>query len=676
MTALLTPVLRETLAGVRCTLAWQDPDDPLLWYETESYGASHLQKRGEWVQDRSPLTVEGAGYQGSPEVWLSPSIFCSPRSWWQHVAAHPRLTVVPVFLHRGRLVIGPGFTQHGPVCPTCAALRLAQASPYPRLFKALLAGPITCLAGSSLEAAWAALGQAAVASFAVEQCERLRSGAMLSLSLSDEHDEARWHRVLPPPGDHPHHEIAKDAAHLFGVPALPWSVPHDSHAHPAGDLPLTDAFVGPLLVTGSVPKQPGEPRDIEAFVTIAGHLGTLTRWHPDVSGSGLSFSAEHARGASLGEAVERYSGNYIPRARLIYSSENELGRAGRSYVSLERFCPFTTEQQATATWPFAVSTRDTRLPWIEACVLGAEGETALLPAEAVFLGLSRFTGQQSHIPVPLAGIAAHTSLPAATTAAVLELIERDASMLWWHGGIPAERLVDLPPALQEQLERGVPQTIRQWYLLLAAGMPGFTVVGCLHDREHDVLGLGFATRQNLADALRKASAESWQLRRLSLQLLDRGSDLWRDIDRERLPMPTRPFRADRHYAESFRGDFADMHQLTYNTQYFLDPRTHPAALARLTGEPCSFAEAQAAQQDASGDPVSQCIAHLGRRGERLYRVDLTTPDMRALGLTTVRVTCPGLVGNTPTAFLPLGHQRFAEARRRGAQPYLAPMPHA
>lgn len=395
-----------------------------------------------------------------------------------------------------------------------------------------------------------------------------------------------------------------------------------------------------------------------------------------MSGSGLSFSAEQARGASLGEAVERYSGNYIPPARLTYASERELARAGRSYVALARFCPFTAEQQATATWPFAAHTPDTRLPWVEACVLGAGHETALLPAEGVYLGLARFTGQQSHIPVPLAGVAAHTSLEAATSAAVLELVERDASMLWWHGGLPARQLVELPRALQEQVGRAVPQSIRQWYLLLSTDLPGFTVAGCLHDREHDVLALGFATRPSLSDALRKASAESWQLRRLSLQLLDRGSDLWQDIDRERLPMPTRPFRADRRYADSFRVDFADMHQLTYNTQYFLDPRTHPSALVRLTGEPCSFAEAQTSQEGTSGDLVGLCVAHLARAGERLYRVDLATPDMGALGLTTVRVACPGLVGNTPTAFLPLGHQRFAQASGQGAQTYLAPMPHA
>jgi len=622
------------------------------------------------------VSSDAVGRLASPGLLLVQSIFCTPRAWWQQVTSHPQATIVPLFFHRGYLVIGPGFQQGEGICPTCAVLRLAQAFPHPRMFTALLSGHITQGTSTSLETLWAILGQESLAHFAATHRDRLESGSLAVLSLLDEQAEVQWHRILPPPGDHPFHEIKSEVALLCGIPGIPWSnTSREEHRH-VGQQPLIDAFVGPLLTTASLPAHPGEPPGIASAVTLAGHLGKFTRWHPDVSGSGLSFSEEYARGASLGEAVERYSGNYIPPSRLIYATEYELEHAGRPCVSLERFCPFTREQKASATWPFASHTSDTRLPWVEASVLGEGQETTLLPAEAVFLGLARVTKQQSHIPVPLAGIAAHTSREAATTAALLEVIERDASMLWWHGGLPARQLVELPRALQEQVERDVPQTIRQWYLLLSTDMPGFTVAGCLHDREHDVLVLGFATRPNLADALRKASAESWQLRRLSLQLLDRGSDLWRDIDRERLPMPTRPFRADRRYAESFREDYADMHQLTYCTQFFLDPRTHPPALARLTGEPCSFAEVLASQKVSPDELAALCIAHLAQRGERLYRVDLTTPDMGTLGLTTVRVACPGLVGNTPTAFLPLGHPRFAEASRQGAQTYLAPMPHA
>jgi len=626
--------------------------------------------------ERPFVSSEAVGRFAGPGLFLVQSLFCAPSSWWHEVTSHPQTTVVPLFFHRGYLVIGPGFQQGEGICPTCAALRLAQAFPDPQRFTALLCGHITAGTSTTLETLWAILGQESLAHFAVTHRDRLETGELAALPLLEEQAEVQWHGILPPPGDHPFHEIEAEVALLCGVPDVPWSNPSRGEQRHVGRQPLVDAFVGPLLTTVSLPAHPGEPPGIASAVTLTGHLGRFTRWHPDVSGSGLSFSEESARGASLGEAVERYSGNYIPPSRLTYVTENELEHTGRPYVSLARFCPFTREQKATTTWPFAAHTGDSCLPWVEASVLGEGQETTLLPAEAVFLGLVRVTGQQSRIPVPLAGIAAHTSQEAATTAALLEIIERDASILWWHGGLPARQLVGLPRALQEQVEQDVPQAIRQWYLLLSTDMPGFTVAGCLHDREHDILVLGFATRMDLADALRKASAESWQLRRLSLQFLNRDSDLWQDIDRGRLPMPTRPFRTDRRYAESFRPDYQDMHHLTYNTQFFLDPRTHPAALARLTGEPRSFAEAQSSQQVSPGDLLAQCVARLARAGEHLYRVDLTTPDMEALGLTTVRVACPGLVGNTPTAFLPLGHQRFEEAARRGTQVYLAPMPHA
>lgn len=635
----------------------------------------HPQRKVEG--ERSFVPSEIVGSFADPGFFLVRSLFCTPQAWWQQVTSHPQATIVPIFLHRGYLVIGPGFQQGEGICPTCATLRLAQAFPDPLKFTALLSGHITQEStGASLETLWAILSQGTLADFAITHHDRLKSGSLATVPLSEEYTEVLWHHILPPPGDHPFHEIEDEIALLCDIPDIPWSnTGREAHDRPDRLSPV-DAFVGPLLTTANLPAHAGEPPGIASAVTLAGHLGKFTKWHPDVSGSGLAFSGAYARGASLGEAVERYSGNYIPLSRLISATEGELERTRRPYVSLERFSPFTREQKAKHTWPFAVHTNESCIPWIEASILGEEQETTLLPAEAVFLGLARVTKQQSRVPVPLAGIAAHTSQEAATTAALLEVIERDSSVLWWHGGYPARLLVALPRALQEQVERDVPQAIRQWYLLLSTDMPGFTVAGCLHDQEHDILVLGFATRTNLADALRKASAESWQLRRLSLQLLDRGSALWRDIDRGRLPMPTRPFRPDRRYAESFREDFADMHQLTYNTQFFLDPRTHPPALARLTGEPCSFAEAEASQKVSPSDLVALCIAHLARTGERLYRVDLTTPDMGQLGLVTLRIACPGLVGNTPTAFLPLGHQRFEEASRRGGQSYHAPMPHA
>ena len=292
----------------------------------------------QWEEEseRPFVSSDAVGRFAGPGLLLVQSLFCTPRSWWHEVTSHPQTTIVPLFFHRGYLVIGPGFQQGEGICPTCAALRLAQAFPDPQRFAALLSGHITYGTSTSLETLWAILGQEALAHFAITHRDRLESGSCASVPLLEEHAEVHWHGILPPPGDHPFHEIKTEVALLCGVPDIPWSnTSRAEHDHSARQ-PLVDAFVGPLLTTANLPAHPGEPPGIASAVTLAGHLGKFTLWHPDVSGSGLSFSEEYARGASLGEAVERYSGNYIPPSRLIHATEN-----GYQDSRVDGISPFT-----------------------------------------------------------------------------------------------------------------------------------------------------------------------------------------------------------------------------------------------------------------------------------------------------------------------------------------------
>lgn len=671
---LLPSSLRQILTDSGTQLFWNDPLLPQTYYETRNYGGMHFQKQGNILASSVPFAFTQASSSARHDLWLVRTPFCSPRSWWQSLVAHPDETVVPVFLHRGRLVIGPGFVKGGRFCPTCAALRLGQAFPHPRLFVALLAGPVLSKDGKAEESLQTLLGLESLAAFAASHRETLRAGYLASLHLTEGPNEVQWHRLIPLPGGHPLHEVQKPVVAFFGIPDLPW--PHTvPELPPGGSQCLADELVGPLLSTTRHVRSVDEPEHLCGYETITGQSGIFTRWQPDVSGSGLSFSDGQARWASIGEAVERYSGNYIDRSRLIYATSSDLMRDGQPHVPVSRFLPFTQEQRTSPGWPFASFSEELCIPWIQARVLLGEPEkTALLPAESVFLKLTRVTGQQSLFPMPLAGIAAHRGRQEALAAAMLELIERDATICWWNGCLPARQIVDVPSDLAAQVERGVPDYIRQWFLLLETDMPAYVVAGCLHDRKHDLLTVGFAAREHLADALQKASAEAWQLRNLSQNLLAPDSPLWQEIRSGRLPMPVRRFREDRCYRREFQEDYSDMHQLGYNLQFYLDPTTHPAALARLCGEPHSYTSLRTRRGEGQ-DVVEQSITLLKRQGEHVYWVDLSTPDTKELGFTTVRAVCPGLIGNTPAAFPPLAHLRLQKALQ-GRAPCLIPMPHA
>ena len=54
------------------------------------------------------------------------------------------------------------------------------------------------------------------------------------------------------------------------------------------------------------------------------------------------------------------------------------------------------------------------------------------------------------------------------------------------------------------------------------------------------------------------------------------------------------------------------------------------------------------------------LRRLETQGLEAYSVDVTTPDVASVGLSVVRVVVPGLYGNAPAAFPPLGGRRLYE----------------
>src|SRR5262249_3450595 len=108
------------------------------------------------------------------------------------------------------------------------------------------------------------------------------------------------------------------------------------------------------------------------------------------------------------------------------------------------------------------------LSWYRA-IRSADGGEAWLPAD---ICLRRPPAQRDFAPpFPLSiGSAAGPSSDAAALHGLLELIERDATSLWWRGG---QRARSIPPQhdasvvaekLLRQLRHGVPQPRRTWLL--------------------------------------------------------------------------------------------------------------------------------------------------------------------------------------------------------------------
>lgn len=441
-------------------------------------------------------------------------------------------------------------------------------------------------------------------------------------------------------------------AAALAAPPLPDSPEHG----------LVDPRTG--LITRLVPHQ-GAPGMPAAWLGCAAHVAdtrAFGAWQADRFGYGASLGdPAAARGAAVGEAVERYCGNVVP-ADLPVASYDELRRTGTPALDPARLALHSARQHATPGFPFVPFTRDLPVAWVAAEHLVGPGHrvgtTVLVPASLVHLDFYRgpYAGHPPTNALQYAGIAAGPSRQAAEQAALEELVERDATALWWGSGAAAGRLTGadhLVDRLQDP-EAGT-RTVR--FLRVPSDVEVPVVAVLVEDHARGLVAFGTAARADAERAATKALVEAFAVLSITMGLADPDSDTWRAVRSGALPATLyRPFRADRSYRDAFRPDWRDLVDLPPVAQLYLDPRMQGAPLDRLRRDAprVGLGDLPACGPDPRGD----LLAQLAARGLDVYTVDLTTPDVAAAGLRVVRVLVPGLYNNASAAFPLLGGTRL------------------
>ncbi|MEU4539541.1 YcaO-like family protein [Streptosporangium sp. NPDC023825] len=411
----------------------------------------------------------------------------------------------------------------------------------------------------------------------------------------------------------------------------------------------------------------------------------LLPWPADRVSTGTAFGDPgRAEMSAVGEAVERYCGNFVP-AGLLRSSYRRLREPA---LDPARLALYGDAQHAEPGFPFTPFTADLEVLWTRGRDL-RDGTPAWLPASLVYVNY--FTPPRADEPptnyAMLAGIAAGPSARAARTAALEEVIERDATVVWWAGELPARPVTGAGHPAAPLLPEAEPG----WYR--AAGASGscryrvvaiptvfeVAVVGVLLDDPRTGIAVfGVAARPDPAEAVRKALAEAVTLRRYALGLIDPEGEIWAAAAAGVIDARIfKPHRADRRYADDYRGDFRDVVDLGCHSQLWLDPRMR-AHLAPITA--CTDAIALADLPHVDGDVLDGYLERVAARGLDAYAADLTTPDIAAAGLSVARVIVPGAYSNAPAAFPFLGGHRLRDdpARlglRAADRVNLVPLPH-
>ena len=225
---------------------------------------------------------------------------------------------------------------------------------------------------------------------------------------------------------------------------------------------------------------------------------------PIVGVSGVGLKLREAFQGCIGEGIEYLSQLQAATDLLLQPGVDEgrekLGRNALALVAdlLER----RMQPERALSWCCARRVTD--------------GEEVWLPAD---ICLRRPPAQRDFAPPsPLSiGSAAGPSRDAAALHGLLELIERDATSLWWHGGqlprsIPQQHSARVVAEdLLRQLRQGASIPRRSWLLDITTdiGVPCVVAVSCRTDGSGFAFGL--AARPALEAAVRSAIVEMCQL---------------------------------------------------------------------------------------------------------------------------------------------------------------------
>lgn len=420
---------------------------------------------------------------------------------------------------------------------------------------------------------------------------------------------------------------------------------------------LIDPRTGILTSTQAQPPSADDPSFWRSHGATVAHTERFAAWRADGFGFGASLGdLDAARGAAIGEAVERYCGNAVP-GHLPFCSWEDHALRGEDALDPQTLALYAPEQYQLPGFPFTPFTRDLPVRWARGRDMQT-GAAVWVPASLVYLDAraSNRPGERSTHSLMYSGIATGQDRASAETGAIDELIERDATTVWWASGASTHELDDGGVIRGMLGKSGLDVRL----LDIPTDLPGRVVAAVIEDGDPEqdgLLAFGTACRSDPSSAARKAVMEALGLRRITRQLLDPGSEVWRAVQADAIEAHVfLPYRADRSYRDAIPEDFSTLTDLPPVAQLYLDPRMAGAVLPRL----------RPARRLALGSlaPITgDRVAMLATRGVRTVSVDVTTEDVRSCGLVVIRVVAAGLVGNGPPAFPLRGSDRYLHVPR-------------
>lgn len=423
---------------------------------------------------------------------------------------------------------------------------------------------------------------------------------------------------------------------------------------------IVDESVGIVRRVYEVPREAGAA---DFFHYAARAADTAAFGGPQNFGNtgGASVRREIAIAKAVGEAIERYSAALYAAERLPLVSYAE---ADFPCVRPETFALHSQAQYDAPGFPWAPFDDDAPIRWTPALDL-ANWRVVYVPAAFTWIPY-RFDQAQGETPIgqPIStGLACHESWARSALGGLCEAIERDAFTLMWQRQlslpqIRVETLSDANYDLVQRFER-TGDRVRLINLTTDLGVP--VVLSVLRSEAAGRPAHVFAASADPdpEQAVLKALEELAHTRRYAQQVLQ-----W-------MPCP------------SVEDDWAEVETQAHHLRLAADPQTRALYdFVFASRERIDFEDLPAPVRGDAETRLAAVARALATAGLSTYVADLTSPDVRGLGLSVTRTLAPGLnplfMGHRLRA---LGGRRLSEAPARYAQAGLPadgalnPLPH-
>jgi ribosomal protein S12 methylthiotransferase accessory factor len=411
---------------------------------------------------------------------------------------------------------------------------------------------------------------------------------------------------------------------------LSWRRLHAVLAH------IVDGETG---IVGSVTEQPRESGMPALFRVHAKACDTEALGYPpnfSLAG-GASTDRRRAVAKAVGEALERYCSAIYDRGQDPLSSYRE---ASVLCVPPSEFALNTAAQCASPGFRLVPFTDTTRVRWTPACE-PLTGRTWHVPSTMVYLPyrISEEEGESPIFESISTGLACHCDATDAAIAALCEVVERDAFTITWQAMLAREQiLLDTLDSDSRRIVRRIEEVGFDVVLLdvtLDHGIP--TIMSVTRGVGPEAPGLAFAAAAHPSpERAARASLEE------VVHTLRHSAVLLRTTPRR---PPSAPYeyvaKGSDHALFWADPEAAPLADFIFESDRRVDLRSIPSLVA-----------------ESPARTLEVMLRRIETIGHRALFVDLTTEDVRPLGLRVVRAVVPGFHP------LVLGHRRRVLGGRR------------